>query len=301
MRTILFDFGGTLDYPRHWLDRFVVHYRAAGIEITRAQLDPAFDHATRMGYRSTKLLYSYGLTELVDYLVRLQFDYLSRHGAPALRESLGAASAGMRLPEIAGWITQSFVAESRLGLAASRKLLTILYERFRMGIVSNFYGNLQNIFVEFDLASFFGVVADSSQLGIFKPEPGIFNHAIKTLGAVPAETAMVGDSLVKDCTPARDLGLTTIWLRHPPLPAGLRRPLLPAVEIGEPLDQGDPRAADHRQRENGGSPHLQGGQIVDRPGQPADDEIAGTEQTQFPPNFTIDSLEELEHLRWWRS
>jgi HAD superfamily hydrolase (TIGR01549 family) len=300
-KTILFDFGGTLDYPRHWLDRFVVHYRAAGIEITRAQLDPAFDHATRMGYRSTKLLSSYGLTELVDYLVRLQFDYLSRHGAPAVRESLGAASAGMRLPEIAGWITQSFVAESRSGLATSRKLLTTLSERFRMGIVSNFYGNLENILAEFDLASLFGVVADSSQLGIFKPEPGIFNHALKTLGAVPAETAMVGDSLDKDCTPARNLGLTTIWLRHPPLPAGLRRPLLPAVEIGELLDQGDPRAADNRQRENGGRLHLQGGQVVERLGPPADDEIAGTEQTQFPPDFTIDSLEELEHLRGWRS
>jgi hypothetical protein len=81
-KTILFDFGGTLDYPRHWLDRFVVHYRAAGIELTRAPLDTAFDHATRMGYRSTRMLSSYGLTELVDYLVHQQLDYLGRHGAP---------------------------------------------------------------------------------------------------------------------------------------------------------------------------------------------------------------------------
>jgi FMN phosphatase YigB (HAD superfamily) len=274
MRTILFDFGGTLDYPRHWLDRFVVHYRAAGIEITRAQLDPAFDHATRMGYRSTKLLSSYGLTELVDYLVRLQIDYLSRHGAPAVRESLGAASAGMRLPEIAGWITQSFVAESRLGLDASRKVLITLSELFRMGIVSNFYGNLENILAEFDLASFFGVVADSSQLGIFKPEPGIFSHAIKILGAVPAETAMVGDSLDKDCTPARNLGLTTIWLHHAPLTT-----------------------------EDLAKLHMEG--IIDRPARPSDGKIAGTEQTQFPPSFTadftIDSVAELAHLHWWRS
>jgi len=268
--TVLFDFGGTLDYPRHWLDRFVVHYRAAGIEITRAQLDPAFAHATRMGYRSTRLLSSCGLTELVDFLVRLQIDYLSHHGAPEVRETLDAASAGMRLPEIAGWITQSFVAESRLGLAASRRLLITLSGRFRMGIVSNFYGNLDNILAEFDLASFFGAVADSSQLGIFKPEPGIFNLAIKTLGATPAETAMVGDSLDKDCTPARSLGLTTIWLRHSPLPAGDLAEL-PAGDLGERL------------------------------GQPAGDEILRTEQTQAPADFTIDTLAELEHLRWWRS
>lgn len=293
MRTMLFDFGGTLDYPRHWLDRFLVHYRAAGIELTRAQLDPAFDYATRMGYRSTEMLSSYGLTELVDYLVHQQIGYLKRHGAPEVREIVEAAAAGMRLPEIAGFITQAFVAESRIGLVASRNLLTTLSGRFRMGIVSNFYGNLENILAEFDLASFFGVVADSSQFGSFKPEPGIFTHAIKTLGAIPAETAMVGDSLNKDCTPARSLGLSTIWLRH--------QPSLPAGDFAEPtagalgerpdqrrlsLDQRHSRAAD---------------EIVERLDQSAGDEILRTEQTQAPADFTIDTLAELEHLRWWRS
>ena len=213
MRTILFDFGGTLDYPGHWLDRFLVHYRAAGINLTREQLDPGFDHATRIAYRSTRFVSAYGLTELVDYLVRLQIDFLSRHGAQEVREILGAAAGGMRLPEIAGWITQSFVAESQHGFALSREVLATLSGRFRMGVVSNFYGNLENILAEADLARFFGAVADSSQLGIFKPEPGIFTKALDRLGSVPAETAMVGDSLDKDCVPARKLGITTIWLR----------------------------------------------------------------------------------------
>lgn len=294
-RTILFDFGGTLDYPRHWLDRFVVHYRAAGIEVTRAQLDPAFDHATRMGYRATRMLSSYGLTELVDYLVRLQLDYLGRHGAPEVRETLGAASAGMRLPEIAGFITQSFVAESRLGLAASRKLLTTLSGQFQMGIVSNFYGNLNVILAESDLASFFGAVVDSSQLGVFKPEPGIFTHALKALGAIPGETAMVGDSLAKDCAPAHTLGLTTIWLRHAPLPDAARPPYQPRISqaanlvvLMRPRDQ-SPLAADR----NAG------------PDRRINRETASTEQSQFPPDFTadftIEGVEELEYLRWWRS
>jgi hypothetical protein len=102
MRTILFDFGATLDYPRHWLDRFFVHYRAAGIGLTREQLDPGFDHATRIAYRSSKMLSTYGLTELVDYLVRLQIEFLSRHAALEVREILGLAAGGMRLPEMAG-------------------------------------------------------------------------------------------------------------------------------------------------------------------------------------------------------
>ena len=271
MRSMLFDFGGTLDSPRHWLDRFLVHYRAAGIAITRAQLDPAFDHATRMGYRSTRMLSAFGLTELVDYLVRLQIDFLARRGPEPLREHLAAVAGGRRLDEVAGFITQSFVAESRRGLAASRKLLITLSGRFRMGIVSNFYGNLENILAEFDLASLFGVVADSSQLAIFKPEPGIFNHALSALGALPAETAMVGDSLLKDCAPARDLGLTTIWLRHAPIPAD-------------------------------GADHTPAADALDRPDRPTGDQGDGAKQTQFSasftPHFTIDNLAELEHLLW---
>jgi HAD superfamily hydrolase (TIGR01549 family) len=214
MRSILFDFGGTLDYPRHWLDRFLTHYRAAGLNLTREQLDLGFDHATRTAYRSTRTLADYGLVELVDCLVRLQIGFMGRHGPEELRESLAAAAGGMRLDEVTGWITQSFVAESRAGFAMSREVLAALSGRFRMGVVSNFYGNLENILAEADLTRFFGAIVDSSRVGIFKPAPGIFLAAMRQLEAMPAETAMVGDSLCKDCVPARALGITAVWLRH---------------------------------------------------------------------------------------
>jgi HAD superfamily hydrolase (TIGR01549 family) len=214
MRSILFDFGGTLDYPRHWLDRFLAHYKTAGIDLTRKEFDRGFDHATRIAYRSTPRLAAYGLVQLVDYLVRLQIGFMGRNGPEKLRENLAAAAGGRRLDEVAGWITQSFVAESQEGLAISREVLGELSGRFRMGVVSNFYGNLENILAEAGLARFFGTIADSSRLGIFKPEPGIFLAALKGLDARPSETAMVGDSLSKDCVPARRLGITTIWLRH---------------------------------------------------------------------------------------
>jgi HAD superfamily hydrolase (TIGR01549 family) len=249
LRTILFDFGGTLDSRRHWLDRFRTHYRAAGINLTRDQVDSGFDHATRTAYRSSKFISSYGLIELVDYLVRLQIEFLSRHGTEDLRETLAAASGGMRLPEIAGWITQSFVAESREGFAASREVLATLSGRFRMGVVSNFYGNLENILAEADLAQFFGAVADSSQLGIFKPAPGIFLAALNRLGSVPAETAMVGDSLDKDCAPARQLGITSIYLPNSDAPVT-----------------------------SASNPDL----------------------VRTKADFTIGSLAELEHLKWWQ-
>jgi HAD superfamily hydrolase (TIGR01549 family) len=259
-RTVLFDFGATLDYPRHWLDRFLGHYRAAGIELTREQLDPSFDHATRIAYRSSKMLSAYGLTELVDYLVRLQIEFLSRHGALEVREIIGAAAGGMRLPEMAGWITQSFVAESRRGFEVSREVLRTLEGRFRMGVVSNFYGNLGNILAEADLARFFGTVVDSSQVGIFKPDAGIFLAALERLGSAPSETAMVGDSIDKDCLPAQRLGIKGIWLRNP---TGV-----------ETVGSGDVMV-------RSGGAGVEG------------------EPNAALPDFTIDTLAELQDLKWW--
>jgi putative hydrolase of the HAD superfamily len=214
MRAILFDFGGTLDYPRHWLDRFLRHYHSAGIDLTRAQLDLGFDHATRIGYRSTKALAGFGLVELLDFLVRQQMSFMERQGSEEVREKIAAAASGRRFDEVAGWITQSFVAESREGFGVSREVLGRLAGRFKMGVVSNFYGNLENILAEADLARFFAVIADSSRIGIFKPEPGLFINALEHIGASASDTMMVGDSLGKDCIPAQKLGMTAVWLRH---------------------------------------------------------------------------------------
>ena len=69
--------------------------------------------------------------------------------------------------------------------------------RFKLGIVSNFYGNLDRILEESKLDRFFATVADSSRLGIFKPEPGIFEAALKKIQCAPESAAMIGDSLVK--------------------------------------------------------------------------------------------------------
>jgi FMN phosphatase YigB (HAD superfamily) len=42
----------------------------------------------------------------------------------------------------------------------------------------------------------------------------MFHAALRDLQAEPHLTLMVGDSLDKDCAPARSLGMRTAWLRH---------------------------------------------------------------------------------------
>lgn len=212
MRVVLFDYGGTLDYPRHWLDRFLAHYRAAGLGLSRAQLDRGFAHATRMAYRATADLRRFGLEEIVDYLVKAQVAFLADDGDSVTRGVIAAARRKGGLSAAMARVVAGFVAESRKGMEASRAVLAALAPRYTMGVVSNFYGNLDRILAEAGLAGFFAVIADSSRVGIFKPDPGIFAYALEKIGAPAQSAAMVGDSIEKDCAPARRLGLTAIWL-----------------------------------------------------------------------------------------
>ena len=212
---LLFDFGGTLDGPAHWLDRFLASYRAAGVEITRAELDPAFDDATRIGYGATRVVSRFGLTDLVRFLVGHQFEYLRKGGPDPLRKVLDDAGAAGRHRMVEA-VTNSFVRETSNGLARSRDVVGALKGRFRMGIVSNFYGNLDRILEEAKIDRFFAAVADSSRIGIFKPDAGIFETALKKIQCAPESAAMIGDSLSKDCVPARKLGMRTVWLRTEP-------------------------------------------------------------------------------------
>jgi putative hydrolase of the HAD superfamily len=213
MRAILFDFGGTLDFPRHWLDRFVSHYRAAGVDIKRAELDGAFSIATQKAYAGSAALRDYGLSQLVGFLIDLQFEHLAGEGPAGLRRLISESSQG-RIEEIKRQIRDSFLAESAAGFAISRPLLASLARHLKIGVVSNFYGNLDRVISDADLARAVSMTADSGRLGWYKPDPRIFAASLARLEVYPHDSVMVGDSLRNDCAPARAMGMATIWLRH---------------------------------------------------------------------------------------
>jgi HAD superfamily hydrolase (TIGR01549 family) len=215
VKAILFDFGGTLDGPTHWLDRFLAQYRAAGIEISRGELDLAFDHATKTGYGATRVVSRFQLTDLVRFLVGQQVEYLRVSGPEAVRAVITNADSKQR-HRIVEQITTSFVRETKAGLAESKSSLASLKNHYQLGVVSNFYGNLDAILDEAGMGKLFSTIADSSKVKVFKPDPGIFTAALKSLRLESAEAAMVGDSLDKDCAPAHRLGLRTVWYNaHP--------------------------------------------------------------------------------------
>lgn len=214
VRAILFDFGGTLDHPQHWLDRFVEHYRNAGLAIDRDQLDPAYEFATRRGYEAARALRERNLSGTVRFLVEHQLSYLRAKGPKGVQDYLSMGGR-QRDEQMVQQVSDAFVEQSARGLERSRGVLAALKPRFNLGVVSNFYGNLDRILAENGLDELFDVVVDSSAIGAFKPDPRIFEHALRELrlSEQPRRVAMVGDSPAKDCSPARRLGMRAVWLR----------------------------------------------------------------------------------------
>jgi putative hydrolase of the HAD superfamily len=94
----------------------------------------------------------------------------------------------------------------------AKKILQELLPFYTLGVVSNFYGNLDVVCREFGLEKIFHAMIDSAVVGIRKPDPGIFSLALRQLGASPHESFVLGDSYERDVVPSKKLGCSTIWL-----------------------------------------------------------------------------------------
>jgi FMN phosphatase YigB (HAD superfamily) len=191
---VLFDFGGTLDAPgRPWKDRIFGLYREEGVDVPPERFDPVF-------YRVDD-----GLVGTIP--TTLPFGETVRRLVAGVSAGLAIASA-----DVGERVACRFVDDARARLCVEASLLSRLAQRYRLGIVSNFYGNLTTICQETGIAPFFTVVVDSARVGSMKPDPRIFRHALDALSVEPAEAALVGDSLSRDMAGARALTMPHIWL-----------------------------------------------------------------------------------------
>lgn len=206
---VLFDFGGTLDADGvTWKERVVRLYREAGVVITSEQFDPLFYAAddALVGAVPPTLSFRETVSRLVAGIT---------HGL------------GLDDDALADRVATRFLAEAHETLHRNVPLLRALRQRYRMGIVSNFYGNLATVCDDCGIRELFDVIVDSAQVGVRKPDPRIFGTAVEALGLRPAGVVFVGDS------PSRDMaGARTVGMPHVRLAAK-------ASEAGEPCCPGD--------------------------------------------------------------
>ncbi len=202
---ILFDLGGTLDGDgEHWLNRFWLLYQKALPQVSFADLKKAFSHAEEACLAGPGANFP-GLPQLLDFHVSQQL--------AALGLDPGAA------PPLA----REFLEGCRRAFRRNAYLLNRLVHRYRLGVVTNWYGNAARLLANEAVALWFAVIVDSARVGVRKPDPEIFRLAARELGFPPEQVVYVGDSYGQDIRPAKAAGLLTVWLRNDamsaPLPA----------------------------------------------------------------------------------
>ena len=194
----MFDFGGTLEADGvNWGPRFHGAYVQGGGALDYATFEPIYKESDRALGR-------------LSGIERLGFRATVEAQAGLLRDLLPAAE---RFD--ARRVAARFHADAVAVVNRNRPMLQRLARRYRLGVVSNFTGNLRPCLEELELLGLFAVTSDSTVLGSRKPDERIFRDTLASLGVVPEGAWMVGDNFEADIRPAHGLGLRTCWLAPP--------------------------------------------------------------------------------------
>jgi HAD superfamily hydrolase (TIGR01509 family) len=193
-QAILFDFGGTLDADGvTWKARVRRLFQDEGVAPAAGDFDRVF----------------YAVDDVLTGTIPSSLSFQ----ATLARLATGVASGlGVRDAAVGDRVARRFLEAALAHLRGQAPLLDRLRARHALGVVSNFYGNLEAVCAEAGIAQFFRVLIDSSRVGWRKPDPRIFQAALEPLRVAPAQALFVGDSLPRDMAGARALGMPHIWL-----------------------------------------------------------------------------------------
>lgn len=205
VRTILFDFDGTLIF--HQPDSFdVISAFCADIG------QPLAPEAERRGRR---MRHEY----FVDPVIRDQIDGLStdefwEHFNTFLLEGLDIQGDVTQLARELGARFEDVELSYHCPTTGCSTLGGLKARGYGLGLITNrqnvprFYELLE----EMQLGSYFSLTLASGEVGVSKPDPGIFYAAMERLGAAAGETVYVGDNYWADVVGAQRAGITPILL-----------------------------------------------------------------------------------------
>lgn len=214
---ILFDFGGTLDTQGcHWGKMLWHGYETMGVSVTEEQFREAYVYAERKLGSEPLIHANDTFRRMLSVKLGLEFDYLLEKRWLTVDEQ----GAKKMQTELENHIYNK--VETTIG--SSKNVLKQLRKRYRLGLVTNFYGNMSVVLKEFQLSNLFETVTESAVVGVRKPSPEIFRKAVAVMQVEPREVLVVGDSYTKDILPAHEIGCRTCWIK------------------GEGWDKGEPQA-----------------------------------------------------------
>ncbi len=87
-------------------------------------------------------------------------------------------------------------------------------EGYMLGIIANQSLGTAERLEKWGLKKYFDVIVSSAEVGMSKPSKEIFEKAFELADCRAEDSIMVGDRLDNDITPAKALGMTTVWIRN---------------------------------------------------------------------------------------
>jgi putative hydrolase of the HAD superfamily len=210
INTVLFDLGGTLmyfdgDWPEVFLQAdtaLMDRLEEAGLQLNR--------QAFRDDFRA----------RLNAYYAERESEFIEYTTAFVLKEAL-ASWGYLGVPD--AMVRPALDAMYRVSQIHwqpepdALPALQALRERgVRLGLISNAGddADVQTLVDKGTLRPLFDVILTSASLGIRKPNPRIFDIALKRLGTEPSLAVMIGDTLGADILGAKNAGIRNIWIRR---------------------------------------------------------------------------------------
>lgn len=202
IRGIIFDYGGTLDCRgTHWSEVLWQGYVQAGVPIDKETFRNVYVEGERALARERIILPQDNFHTLLHKKAELEISFLTEQPDEGTRTR---------------WVDQIALYcdnAARTCINEALPVLEQLHQRYPMMLVSNFYGNIDEVLRDYGIRHLFKGIIESAVVGIRKPNPTLFRLGVDALEMSPDEVLVVGDSLRKDIVPAESLGCHVLWLK----------------------------------------------------------------------------------------
>ena len=106
---------------------------------------------------------------------------------------------------------------------AVETLETLRGQGYRIGLISNTIWpaelHIEDL-AELGLLPYLEHMDFSGELGFWKPNPKIFQHAVAALDVTPEESVFIGDNPREDILGAQGVGMRAVWIHSAEFPLG---------------------------------------------------------------------------------
>ena len=245
IKGIIFDYGGTLDTRGdHWSEVLWQGYEHFGIGVAAdEEVEPgvsiskqAFRDAYVYGERALAVnpivTPDFHFEDILREKLILELKFLAGkelletgkddaekqaklgNDSDASSESLLLSLSDSEIHQIAVDMAHYINAKTLDLLQENKQVLEHLKQAgYPMVLVSNFYGNINQVLKDAEIDGYFKDVIESAVVGVRKPNPAIFALGVCALDLPASQVLVVGDTYGKDIIPAHKLGCHTLWIK----------------------------------------------------------------------------------------